>query len=262
MCGIVGIINFNNTPISEDILLGMRDTLSHRGPDDAGMYISTDKKAGLAHRRLSIIDLSEAAHQPMCNEDGAIWITYNGEIYNYQEIGDRLKLLGHSFKSNSDTEVIIHGYEEWGIEGLLEKLRGMFAFAIYDSRPDSNTSRSMPYAPSSKLLIARDRLGIKPSVGYKAKKDMPKRLLIKALNNKLPDEIVHRPKMGFTFPFDLWMRKELKGFIEERLSGSSVFNSHFIKGLLSDYYGNRVHWSRVWGCVVLTYWLNETKHSG
>ena len=125
----------------------------HRGPDDAGVYISPDKKAGLAHRRLSIIDLSEAAHQPMCNEDGTIWITYNGEIYNYREIREVLILKGHKFKSNSDTEVIIHGYEEWGIEGLLKKLRGMFAFAIHDSRLTIHDSR---------LVIARDRLGIKP----------------------------------------------------------------------------------------------------
>lgn len=162
MCGIAGIINFNNSSVSEDILLGMRDILAHRGPDDAGVYISPDKKAGLAHRRLSIIDLSEAAHQPMCNENGTIWITYNGEIYNYREMSSNLKTSGHVFKSNSDIEVIIHGYEEWGIERLLKRLRGMFAFAIYDSRPNSNTPRSMPHAPGSKLLIVRDRLGIKP----------------------------------------------------------------------------------------------------
>lgn len=91
----------------------------------------------------------------MCNEDGTIWITFNGEIYNYKELGNRLRALGHRFKSNSDTEVIIHGYEEWGIEDLLKQLRGMFAFAIYDSRP-------MPSAPCPKLLIARDPFGIKP----------------------------------------------------------------------------------------------------
>ncbi|RLB08764.1 MAG: asparagine synthase (glutamine-hydrolyzing), partial [Deltaproteobacteria bacterium] len=155
MCGICGIFNYKNqkTSITKDLLVRIRDSMIHRGPDDAGVYISPDKKAGLAHRRLSIIDLSEAAHQPMCNEDGTIWITYNGEIYNYREIREVLILKGHKFKSNSDTEVIIHGYEEWGIEGLLKKLRGMFAFAIHDSRLTIHDSR---------LVIARDRLGIKP----------------------------------------------------------------------------------------------------
>ena len=153
MCGICGIFNYKNqkTSITKDLLIKIRDSMIHRGPDDAGMYISPDKKAGLAHRRLSIIDLSEAAHQPMCNEDGTIWITYNGEIYNYREIREVLILKGHKFKSNSDTEAIIHGYEEWGIEGLLKELRGMFAFALYDSR-----------LPDSRLILVRDRFGIKP----------------------------------------------------------------------------------------------------
>ena len=149
MCGITGIINFNNTPISENALIGMRNAISHRGPDDAGIYINKIKTAGLAHKRLSIIDPSSAGHQPMCNEDGTLWITYNGEIYNYPELRNRLKDSGHTFKSNSDTETIVHAYEEWGIEALLGKLRGMFAFAIYDTK---NLS----------LIIARDRLGIKP----------------------------------------------------------------------------------------------------
>ena len=149
MCGIAGIINFNNASISGNVLIGMRNALSHRGPDDEGIYISKIKSAGLAHKRLSIIDPTPAGHQPMCNEDGTLWITYNGEIYNYRELRDRLKNSGHTFKSNSDTETIIHAYAEWGIEVLLEKLRGMFAFAIYDTK-------------NLRLIIARDRLGIKP----------------------------------------------------------------------------------------------------
>tara|TARA_B100000315_G_scaffold36538_1_gene31228 strand:- start:18648 stop:20504 length:1857 start_codon:yes stop_codon:yes gene_type:complete len=149
MCGVTGIINFNNAPISENVLIGMGNALSHRGPDDAGVYINKIKTAGLAHKRLSIIDPSSAGHQPMCNEDGTLWITYNGEIYNHPELRKRLKGSGHTFKSNSDTETIVHAYEEWGIEVLLEKLRGMFAFAIYDTK-------------KLRLIIARDRLGIKP----------------------------------------------------------------------------------------------------
>ncbi len=149
MCGITGIINFNNAPISENVLIGMSNALSHRGPDDTGVYINKIKTAGLAHKRLSIIDPSSTGHQPMCNEDGTLWITYNGEIYNYSELRNRLKNSGHTFKSNSDTETIVHAYEEWGIEALLRKLRGMFTFAIYDTK-------------SQRLIIARDRLGIKP----------------------------------------------------------------------------------------------------
>ncbi|MEW6110406.1 MAG: asparagine synthase-related protein [Nitrospirota bacterium] len=146
--------------------------MAKRGPDGKGEWYSADSRVGMGHRRLAIIDLSESGAQPMCNEDGTIWITFNGEIYNYKELGDRLRALGHSFKSNSDTEVIIHGYEEWGIEELLKKLRGMFAFALYDSRPSSSltassesrssdsSSRFTPHA--SRLLIARDPFGIKP----------------------------------------------------------------------------------------------------
>ena len=120
---------------------------THRGPDDAGLF--QDARAVLGHRRLSIIDLSPTGHQPMCNEDGAVWVTYNGEIYNYAELAAALP--GHRFVSRCDTEVLLHGYEEWGIEGLLRRLRGMFAFALYDNR-----------GAQPLCLLARDRLGIKP----------------------------------------------------------------------------------------------------
>lgn len=148
MCGIVGLYNFNNKPVDEILLAGMRDTLAHRGPDGAGFYISPDKKAGLGHRRLSIIDLSQKADQPMSNEDGTVWIVFNGEIYNFQELRPDLEKRGHRFKSNSDTEVIIHLYEEYK-EKCLDFLRGMFAFAIWDER-------------EQKLFLARDRVGKKP----------------------------------------------------------------------------------------------------
>ena len=113
-------------------------------------------EVGLGHRRLSIIDLSEAAHQPMCNEDGRIWIVFNGEIYNFQEIREGLEKKGHSFKSKSDTEVILHAYEEWGVE-CLNHFRGMFAFAIWDSK-------------LQRLFMARDRLGKKPLVYFQPKR--------------------------------------------------------------------------------------------
>ncbi len=136
----------------------MMDAQIHRGPDDFGLY--QNKNIVLGHRRLAIIDLSPAGRQPMSNEDGTIWITYNGEIYNYRELREMLIKKGHKFKSNSDTEVIIHGYEEWGVDGLLQRLRGMFAFAIYDPRSTIHNSRfTINY---SRLILARDRIGIKP----------------------------------------------------------------------------------------------------
>ncbi|VVS93991.1 class II glutamine amidotransferase domain-containing protein [Desulfoluna spongiiphila] len=131
MCGIAGVINLDNEPVSPSVLQGMGDVLSHRGPDDEGFFInggagpSSDKwkrcsgpgHVGLVHRRLSIIDLS-SGHQPMTNETDEIWVTYNGEIYNYRELRSLLKQKGHVFKTDSDTEVIVHAYEEWG-EGIV-----------------------------------------------------------------------------------------------------------------------------------------------
>lgn len=151
MCGICGKINLDGRPVDEDLVRRMAATLSHRGPDDAGVYAKGG--AGLGHRRLSIIDLSPSGHQPMCNEDGTVWIVFNGEVYNYQALRSQLLAQGHRFKSNSDTETIIHGYEEWGIEGILKHLRGMFAFAIWDERDRT-------------LFLARDRVGKKPLVYY------------------------------------------------------------------------------------------------
>lgn len=159
MCGIAGIIN-KEAVTQLPILKIMTNELAHRGPDDEGIKIiaidiNENFSIGLAHRRLSIIDLSKAGHQPMSNEDGAIWIVYNGEIYNYKDIRELLKTRGHRFKSNSDTEVIIHAYEEWGIE-CLERLRGMFAFVLFDKRKKI-------------LLLAVDRFGIKPLYYYEGK---------------------------------------------------------------------------------------------
>lgn len=146
MCGICGIVTFGSEmAVRRDDLLAMRDTMVHRGPDDAGLFI--EKNVGLGHRRLSIIDLS-LGHQPMTNEDGTVVIVFNGELYNYQGLRDRLLAKGHVFTTHSDTEVIIHAYEQYG-EGCLEHFRGMFAFAIWDSRKRS-------------LFVARDRLGKKP----------------------------------------------------------------------------------------------------
>ena len=146
MCGICGIYNFNSyQPIVKDNLVRMNNSMVHRGPDDSGYYI--EKHIGFGHRRLSIIDIQNGK-QPMSNEDNTIWITYNGEIYNYQNIKDFLAKKGHKFKTNCDTEVIVHAYEEFGTDCVLQ-FNGMFSFAIWDSNNEI-------------LFLARDRLGIKP----------------------------------------------------------------------------------------------------
>lgn len=151
MCGIVGTFVYKNSSftVTEPYLVKMRDTMVHRGPDGAGIWISSDKKIGLGHRRLSIIDLSESANQPMCNEDGSVWGVFNGEIYNHAEIRPELERFGHRFKTDhSDTEVIIHAFEQWGIE-CIHRFRGMFAIGIWDNR-------------KKELWLIRDRIGIKP----------------------------------------------------------------------------------------------------
>jgi asparagine synthase (glutamine-hydrolysing) len=146
MCGICGKLNFDSSrSVSGALLKSMADAIEHRGPDDEGYYYSGS--VGFGFRRLSIIDLN-TGHQPICNEDETVWIVFNGEIYNYQDLRQDLQSRGHIFKSRTDTEVIIHLYEEYGV-GCLEKLRGMFAFAIWDET-------------KKELLLARDRVGIKP----------------------------------------------------------------------------------------------------
>lgn len=151
MCGIVGVLALGDGKVVEsDTLLRMRDTMFHRGPDGSGSWLSQDGRVGLGHRRLSIIDLSEAATQPMANEDETIWLTYNGEIYNHLSLRKELEGKGHSFRTDhSDTEVLIHGYEQWGIEGLIERIEGDYAFGIWDTNEDL-------------LSLVRDRVGVKP----------------------------------------------------------------------------------------------------
>jgi len=146
MCGICGKLNFDRGEAVDPALLRrMIDVINHRGPDGKGEYRSGP--IGLGHTRLSIIDLS-TGNQPMCNEDGTVWIVYNGEIYNFPELRAQLVARGHKFKSTTDTEVIIHLYEEFGAESVAQ-FRGMFAFALWDERKQS-------------LLLARDRVGVKP----------------------------------------------------------------------------------------------------
>lgn len=151
MCGIAGLYYYKSeSQVDEGVLTKMRDSMLHRGPDGGENWISKDKKIGLAHRRLSIIDLATSAAQPMGNEDGSIQITFNGEIYNHLKLREQLVQFGHIFQTNhSDTEVLVHGYEEWGIDGLLERIEGDYAFVIWDEN-------------KREMLMARDRVGVKP----------------------------------------------------------------------------------------------------
>jgi len=146
VCGIAGVLNLNGEPVPLSLVQKMCDALQHRGPDGEGQYL--DGNLGLGHRRLAIIDLTPAAHQPMVNEDGTMIIVYNGEVYNYLKLRAELEARGHRFCSRSDTEVVLHGYEEWG-EDCVRRLNGMFAFAIWDKCKQT-------------LFLARDRYGIKP----------------------------------------------------------------------------------------------------
>ncbi|MBI4839346.1 MAG: asparagine synthase (glutamine-hydrolyzing) [Nitrospirae bacterium] len=208
MCGIWGMIADGD--IDRALFEKAGDALSHRGPDDSGIYLKSGVRgqgsgvnAALGHRRLSIIDLSENAHQPMSNENGSLWITYNGEIYNFQEIRKALTAAGHRFKSNSDTEVILHAYEEWE-EKCLEKFQGMFAFAIWDGK-------------RQRLFIARDRIGKKPLFYYYDGKtfafaselqglmalNIPRNVNLSAINFFLTYQYIPAPKSAFKNIFKL-----------------------------------------------------------
>jgi asparagine synthase (glutamine-hydrolysing) len=152
VCGIVGAVSFATADfaITESYLVRMRDTMAHRGPDGVGAWVAPDRRVGLAFRRLAIIDLSPAANQPMANEDGAVRMVFNGEIYNHAELRAQLEQIGgHCWKTDhSDSEMIVHAFEQWGID-CIERFRGMFAIALWDGR-------------ARELWLIRDRMGIKP----------------------------------------------------------------------------------------------------
>ncbi len=146
VCGIAGVFNRDGRPVEQAWLLAMADTLCHRGPDADGFWAADG--LGLAHRRLSVIDVSAAGRQPMGSEDGRIQVCYNGEIYNFDEIRQELMARGHRFVSRTDTEVIAHAWEEWGAQAM-GRFNGMFAFAVWDRA-------------ERRLWLVRDRLGVKP----------------------------------------------------------------------------------------------------
>jgi asparagine synthase (glutamine-hydrolysing) len=150
MCGICGIYEYgaSEPSINSSLIVSMRDTLTHRGPDDAGVYVTEDRRIGLGNRRLAIVDLSPAGHNPMPNEDGSVWITFNGEIYNHEALRPALESRGHTYRSHTDTETIIHLYEERGLD-FVHDIEGDFAIALWDNR-------------ARRLVLARDRIGVKP----------------------------------------------------------------------------------------------------
>jgi asparagine synthase (glutamine-hydrolysing) len=150
VCGIVGVCNLRGEPVAGDLVERLASLIAHRGPDGDGVY--TDGSVGFGHRRLAIIDLSAAGNQPMANENGDVVLDYNGEIYNFQELRVELEACGHVFRSHTDSEVVVHAYEEWG-NACVERFDGMFAFAIWDR-------------PRRRIFVARDRFGVKPLYWY------------------------------------------------------------------------------------------------
>ena len=151
MCGITGVVHFRRAgTVDGAVVERMRDTMIHRGPDGEGLWCDPAGRVVLGHRRLSIIDLSANASQPMCNEDGTVWVTFNGEIYNHATLRSELIAAGHRFRTDhSDTETIVHGYEQWGIDGLVERLAGDYGIGLWDG------GRRV-------LHLIRDRIGVKP----------------------------------------------------------------------------------------------------
>jgi asparagine synthase (glutamine-hydrolysing) len=150
MCGICGIYEYgvSQPAVSDGLVICMRDTMVHRGPDDAGVYVSNDRRVGLGNRRLAIVDLSPAGRNPMPNEDRQVWVTFNGEIYNHESLRPGLEARGHRYRSRTDTETIIHLYEERGLD-FVDELEGDFAIGLWDQN-------------ARRLVLARDRIGVKP----------------------------------------------------------------------------------------------------
>lgn len=195
MCGIAGILGGGD----RETIQKMIDSMAHRGPDGEGVYIDSEYGIALGHRRLSIIDLTDAGKQPMQDESGRFWIVFNGEIYNYKELREQLQTKGYAFHSHTDTEVVINGYREWG-EQVVSKLRGMFAFAIYDrgSNFEPKQGEVQKRNDSPILFLARDRFGIKPLYWY---------------------------QKGSTFIFASSLTSILKsGYVERRLNPQSLWD--------------------------------------
>ncbi len=215
MCGIFGGLSFSGEAFAEDLATSMSQAVARRGPDDQGLF--QKGAVMLGHRRLSIIDLSENGHQPMTNVAGGYTIVFNGTIYNYPELRDQLIVKGYRFRSHSDTEVILNAYMHWG-EACVERLHGMFAFAIWDEQKQT-------------LFLARDRMGIKPlyyahtAKGFFFASNMQALMQVDAVDTSLDSASLHHlftlhavvPAPGTLFqgiqkcPPAHWMRLDAKG---------------------------------------------------
>lgn len=221
MCGVNGLISFSpDFSVDEALVCAMRDTMIHRGPDGAGVWVSGDARIGMGHRRLAILDLTPAGAQPMSDTSGSVWVTYNGEIYNYLELRRDLEAQGRIFRGHCDTEVIIHAYKVWGIE-CIHRFRGMFAFALWD-------------AQDRRLWLVRDRIGIKPLYwasyagrlsfaseikALLADSDLPRNVNEDALFHYLSFLATPAPMTMFKevqkLPAGCWLRVETDGTVEQ-----------------------------------------------
>ncbi|MGH7227809.1 MAG: asparagine synthase (glutamine-hydrolyzing) [Nitrospiraceae bacterium] len=223
MCGIAGQVTGDRRPVEKQLIAAMGERLRHRGPDDYGVYVNGH--VGLAHQRLSILDLSPAGHQPMSNDQGTVWIVFNGEIYNFQELRNILR-TPREFRSRTDTEVLLYLYEDYGLE-CLPMLRGMFAFAIWDQ-------------PAQRLVLARDRVGKKPLFYWIKDKSLTFASELKALLVEGPvpdvDPIALHHYLTFQYipaPVTIFqgIRKLLPGHVlvyeNEKVSESSYWSLHY-----------------------------------
>jgi asparagine synthase (glutamine-hydrolysing) len=222
MCGITGKYYFAlDRAIRPRTIEAMTDVMSHRGPNDRGFFRS--KNVALGHRRLSIIDLSPAGHQPMSNEDGTVWVVFNGEVYNYKSLRSQLQALGHTFRSNTDTEVIVHAYEEYGLDCVMH-FDGMFAFGIWDER-------------RRRLMLARDHFGIKPLYYFQNRDfvsfaseiksiledgEVPRSVDVQALSNFMSLHYVPAPRTMFE-----GIRKLLPGHILVAEAGKAAVRKYW-----------------------------------
>jgi asparagine synthase (glutamine-hydrolysing) len=251
MCGITGVWTVSANLNSENLATAisqMSDTLSHRGPDDRGIWQDSSIGIGFGHRRLAILDLSPQGHQPMISASGRYVITYKGEIYNFLELRKKLEKLGHSFRSNCDTEVILASFEEWGIVKSMPFFNEMFALGVWDRQ-------------ERLLSLARDPIGEKP-LYYSW---MGKTFLF-ASELKAPN-LIERPKIGFEVSFKNWLRGPLREWAdslldEKRLRQEGFLDPHPIRQKWLEHLEGKRNWHfYLWDILMFQAWLEDNFHS-